>query len=103
MSVDAGTETDIWALVGDLPAQPCESVNHGHPILGDNHDDGPATHYLQMMHECSWMGKGEIYAGCAKTAARAAYNSGRKISCRDCGTKGLVYGGWIRVVGPIEG
>jgi hypothetical protein len=71
--------------------------------LGVNHDDGPATHYMQMMHECSWIGKGEIYAGCTKTAKRAESNMERIINCNDCGTSGIQPGQWIRTVGPIEG
>jgi hypothetical protein len=94
-------DLDLRTLVGEIPAQPCESANHGHPTLGVNHDDGPATHYLQMMHECSWMPKGDIYAGCQKTATRAALNMTRDINCMDCGTRSILPGEWIRVVGPI--
>jgi hypothetical protein len=104
VSVDVSTEVDVTALVGEMPDQPCESANHGHPdpVLGVNHDDGPATHYLQMMHECSWIGAGEIYAGCTKTAGKASYRMTRKVNCMDCGTRDIPPGEWIRVVGPIK-
>jgi hypothetical protein len=101
MSTEIGLELDVLALVGEMPDQPCESAYHTEPeAKGIWHDDGPATHYLQMVHECSWMAEGEIYAGCALSAANARRVEGRPIHCSSCGNH-LLPGEWVRVVGPI--
>lgn len=39
-------DIDLAALVGDMPAVPCEALSHGrHPI----HSDGPASHYVRSL------------------------------------------------------
>lgn len=107
MSAGFGSDlsVDIKALVGEMPDTPCESPNHNNPVHSEIHDDGPATHYFMMMHECRWRGKGDIYAGCAALAARIGGLPGRIkwINCLDCGVQSIPREGWVRLVGPIAG
>ncbi|MFJ4288013.1 hypothetical protein ACIPY0_20420 [Paenarthrobacter nicotinovorans] len=99
MTVQAGVEfeTDLDLLVGDMPAIPCESKDHG--TGNKHHDDGPATHYAQFFHPCHGS-IGEIRPVCHRSASEMQKYASCTAKCRRCGEKNLL-SAFMIVLSPI--
>lgn len=106
MSVSTEAEVLLMLDLNDMPALPCESISHADPRWAHMHNDGPATHYAQIRHDCvGGRKKGEIYAVCAKRAARLMWleATGRSVRCVTCGGRFERSWDWTMIVGPIRG
>ena len=98
MTVQAGIEFDLELLVGELPVIPCESV--GHATVKFVHDDGPATHYVQGIHE-GCRSFGQIEAMCEKAVGILLDFADEEFQCLKCG-QFLPLREQCKVIGPIR-
>lgn len=107
IETEMGVDTALLLALDDMPALPCESRSHNDPDAARYHDDGPATHYAQCRHVCGPNNKklGEVYALCAKRAARIRdlEATGKSVLCMDCGQKFRDSTDWVVVLGPVRG
>lgn len=98
MSTALDLEVDFDLLTSEMEAPPCESPHHNAPRT--SHDDGEATHYMLIGHEC-YGPVGQIIAVCA-SYARYWGRDARYLSCVWCGS-GLTREMQNKVLGPIAG
>ena len=94
-AVDVGIDFD---LIADEFAQACESPHHGR--VDSSHDDGPATHYMLIGHEC-YGPVGGILAVC-HAYMKHWTTIPRFSSCFWCG-RSLDPTEQNRILGPIGG
>ena len=92
---DTALDLDLAALVGELPAVPCEHSQHGHH---PNHGGGAATHYVRGICLCS--GPTEAYAACPKFVRFV--RSSELTICGQCG-RVATRNEQFEVVGPVNG
>lgn len=89
-------DIDLAALVGEMDAMPCESLDHGR--VPDVHDDGPATSYAKI--RCSNCGYGgHIKAYCSTFTA--AIRNDCLIQCISCFGV-LPASRIITIIGPVK-
>jgi hypothetical protein len=89
-------DLDISELVGEMPAEPCESASHDpeHP----HHDADPATHYAQV--HCPDCGFNAVKTYCRTFVE--SFATDWDIECSECHTQGPAHT-YITVLGPIGG
>ena len=88
------TSRYVAALVGEMPAEPCEHSQH--PTRADLHDNGPATHYVSTgCPGCDMQPK--VIAACEKWVNGVSQN---KVLTCDCGLAGPA-SLFVKVLGPV--
>jgi hypothetical protein len=90
-------DLDLEALVGDLPAVPCESFGHVAPSESDVHG-GPATEYCRIT--CPSCGKNAVKSYCAPMMAYIRAN--RLLRCGMC-SNSFSAGMGVTILGPVNG
>lgn len=60
---DTSLDIDLATLVGPMDEVECEHSEHG--TGSTSHDEGPATHYIQIKHAGCTTNGGTVYAACA--------------------------------------
>ena len=98
MTAQAGIEleTDIAALIGEMPTVPCEHSQHGTHHL---HSDEPASHYIRAWCDCGDSHPRRAYAACPSFVQFAL--STKRNRCPSCGCRGRA-NEMFEVLGPIK-
>jgi hypothetical protein len=99
MTVQAGieVETNVAALVGEMPTMPCESPSHR---KAPRSHGGSATHYATSTHEC-FGPVGEVIAICGPYAKICAEILWDDAECTWCGAY-LDAGEGVQVLAPMK-
>ena len=98
MSVQAGIEVSLEMLVGEMSELACESEYHEDDK--GLHDNGPATQYVQVFHEC--LGPiGQIQVRCSAAASSISAHAETRVSCEVCGVVGKL-ATFLIVLAPIK-
>lgn len=92
-AVDIDTDIDLSLLVGEMEDMECEHSEHSK--RRDAHGNGPATHYVRKVHECSTP---KVYAVCEKFS-QAVTNNSLPMKAQ-CGHRGQI-AEFLEVVGEI--
>ena len=92
-------------LTMELPELGCESTTHGDPRYQGFHDEGPATHYAKIMHDCdAGHPRGTVYPVCRMLAqsimSREAEGLG--VICLNCHEHFTDVTEWVVIVGKIS-
>jgi hypothetical protein len=97
-------ETDVAVLVGEMPEIGCEVRTHA--TKRSHHDDGPATHYLEVTHPCTDLPLGTVFAGCERITQVwkdiAGSTPGHFQMCSACKTVTTEGRFLVRVLGPVK-
>lgn len=105
MSIGAGLDLDLAALVGEMPAAPCESPHHCEHV--DSRHGGAGVFYARSTHEC--MGPvGALYVICEPYAAYHARLNARRdpmewTMCQWCGRVLRDIDLRVEVIAPVSG
>lgn len=91
-------DTDIKALVGEMPAVPCDTL--GHTMGLDVHDDGPATHYWRWHKPCGCVAD-TVVSRCHTFTLTILANEG--MECGICHAEGHTAKDFYTLIGPIGG
>lgn len=91
--------TDIATLVGEMPAEPCDTP--GHEMGLDVHDDGPATHYWLWHKPCN-CAEPVVVARCAQFTQTILANN--EMFCGVCHEQGPTGHAedYYTLIGPVN-
>jgi hypothetical protein len=95
MSTAMDLDLDLGLLVGEMPAEPCESTSHD-PADMLAHDDGPAVSYVRMT--CPVCAHSVIKAYCQQFI-NFLFGGGNVQHSEACGAFPGVE--WATVLGPV--